>query len=267
MNVSALARTTFLRPTLRTPIFQPIWNNLHRLALWGMNIGPAGTVDEGGEDWALAWCANRSPMNQPFVVIDGGANVGQYASHAIRVLGERLRLYSFEPSPRMFAKLSSKLGDRPNIELLPFGLSDSESEATLYSHVGGEAEASLIKRDMSHWGITQEQVDRVRLRRLDDVCRELKIARIDLLKLDVEGHEFQALTGAGRMLESGRIRCIQFEFGAPNIESRIFFKDLFKLLNPHYRINRIVHNGLQPIPHYSEFHETFATSNFLAVAR
>jgi FkbM family methyltransferase len=265
--VNTLARTTLLRPTLRTPFFQPLWSKLHRLALWGMNIGPAGTVDEGGEDWAIAWCARQTPADQPFVVIDGGANVGQYASHAIRVIGPRIRMYSFEPSPRMFARLSSRLSGEPGVRLMPFGLSDAESECELYSHAGGEAEGSLVKRDMSHWGITQNQVDVVRLRRLDDVCLEEGIRRIDLLKLDVEGHELQALRGATQLLESRSIRCIQFEFGAPDVESRTFFKDLYKLLNPNYRIYRIVHNGLTLIPAYSEFCENFATSNFLAVAR
>jgi len=38
-------------------------------------------------------------------------------------------------------------------------------------------------------------------------------------------------------------------------------------LNPNYRIFRIVYQGLVPIDAYSEFHETFATANFLAVVR
>lgn len=264
---SQLARAVILRPSLRTRFFQPFWNKLHRLSLWGMNIGPAGAVDEGGEEWALRWCAGRTSPERPFVLIDGGANVGQYAGRALRIIGPKLQIYSFEPSPRTFAKLSARIGGRPGVHLMPFGLSASEREAELHSHAGGEAEASLVKRDMSHWSIEQNQVDRVRLRWLDDVCREEGITHIDLLKLDVEGHELEALRGAESLLNSRAVRCIQFEFGAPDIESRTFFKDIFKLLNQNYRICRIVHNGLLPIPAYSEFLENFATTNFLAVAR
>lgn len=256
-----------LRPALRTPLFQPVWKNVHRLALWGMNIGPGGYVEDSGEEWVLNWCASQTDATQPFVLLDGGANVGQYATTALRLLGDRLRMYCFEPSPRTFAKLSANLADEPRAHLMPFGLSDHEFQADLYSHAGGSAEASLARRDMSHWGIQQDQVDRVTLRRLDDFCESEGLGRIDFLKLDVEGHELPALRGAGRLLDTKAIRFIQFEFGAPDVESRTFFKDLYHLLAPNYGIYRIVHRGLAPIPEYSEFHETFTTVNFLAVAR
>lgn len=266
-NRGGFARTVLLRPCFRSTSLQPLWTTLNRLSLWGMNIGPAGRVGESGEDWVLRWCLRQTPSGQPFVIIDGGANAGQYASRALAAIGKRLRIFCFEPSPGTFARLSSKLGSRPEVRLMPFGLSDSDCQRNLYSHQGGSAEASLARRDMSHWGITQDRVESVRLRCLTDVCREENISRIDFLKLDIEGHELQAMRGARELLEARRIRFIQFEFGAPNIESRTYFKDLFQLLNPNYRLYRIVHNGLAPIREYSEFLETFATVNFLGVAR
>ena len=76
-----------------------------------------------------------------------------------------------------------------------------------------------------------------------------------------------ALRGAQNMIRNRRIRFIQFEFGAPDIESKTFFKDIFKFLSSDYRIHRVVYHGITPIDTYSEFHETFATANFLAVVR
>lgn len=262
-----MVRSLLLRPTLRTPVFQPFWSRLHRLSLWGMNIGPAGSLEEGGEDWVLHWCARQSSPDQPFVLIDGGANVGEYAARALQLIRRRLQVHCFEPAPRAFSKLANRLSAEPQVRLFPFGLSDATAECDLYSHEGGDREASLTRRDLSHWNLEQDRVERVLLRRLDDVCRDEGITRVDLLKLDVEGHELPALRGASALLESRSIRHIQFEFGSPDIESRTYFKDLFKLLNPNYRIYRIVHSGLASIEGYSEFHENFATTNFLAVAR
>ena len=262
-----LARAVLLRPALRRLRFQPIWSRLHRLALWGMNAGPAGSLGDSGEEWAIKWCAAQSSTHDTFVLFDAGANVGGYTQNAILALGDRLRAHCFEPSLATYRELERNLHRQPNVRLLPFGLTDIECTATLHSHAGGSKEASLVKRDMSHWGIAQSQTETVRLRRLDEYCREAGVDRIDLLKLDIEGHELKALQGAARMLEQGRIRHIQFEFGAPDIESRTFFKDLYYLLNPNYRLNRIVYRGLAPITSYSEFHENFVTTNFLAVAR
>jgi FkbM family methyltransferase len=246
---------------------QPVWEKLHRLALWGKNIGPAGSVRFSGEEWALCWCVNSAPAGAPFVLFDAGANKGQYATHALAVLGNRVQAHCFEPSPKTFAELAANLAGRKQVKLLPFGLSSQPCELQLYSHPGGSAEASLTRRDLSHWGLEQSIVETVTLRTLDDYCRESGIQRIDFLKIDVEGHEIEVLRGGTQMLRTRRIRKIQFEFGSPDIESRTFFKDIFQLLNPHYRIHRIVYEGLVPIDAYSEFHETFATANFLAVAR
>jgi hypothetical protein len=57
---------------------------------------------------------------------------------------------------------------------------------------------------------------------------------------------------------------IRFEFGPPQINARSFFRDLFKLLAPRYRILRV---GLTPIDTYHEIREVFRTTNYLAVAR
>lgn len=260
-------RSLLLRPGLRRPFLQPMWQSVHRLSLWGMNIGPAGRLEDSSEEWILDWCFRRSPRSRPFVLFDGGANVGDYTKDAIRIAGARLQAYCFEPAPTTFSQLSENLKGQPHVRLLNFGLSDAERVCEIYSHAGGAAEASLVQRDMSHWGVTQDIVQTVQLRRLDDFCRVEGVRHIDLLKLDVEGHELQALQGAEESLSSHRIRFVQFEFGAPDIESRTHFKDLFKLLNPNCRIHRIVHHGLAPIETYSEFHEVYATANYLAVAR
>ena len=268
MNTATqLLRGTLLRPTLRKPVFQPLWKNVHKLALWGMNIGPAGQLADSSESWVLEYCSRRLATAEKFILFDGGANVGHYTQDAMRIVGLRLEAYCFEPSPRTFAELKRNLSGANNVTLMPFGLSDESCERQLFSHVGGGAEASLVRRDMSHWGIQQDVVDTVQLRRLDDVCAAEGLSHIDLLKLDIEGHELNALRGAQSMIRNRRIRFIQFEFGAPDIESKTFFKDIFKFLSSDYRIHRVVYHGLTPIDTYSEFHETFATANFLAVVR
>ena len=262
-----IARTILLRPALRRPVMQPVWDSLHRLALWGKNIGPAGYVNDSSEEWALQWCVDQLPTDKPFVLFDAGANKGQYATQALALLGDRVHAHCFEPSPRTFAELSANMAGKNQVKLLNFGLSSKPGELQLFSHLGGSAEASLAKRDLSHWGIEQNIAETVALRTLDDYCRETATTSIDFLKIDVEGHEIEVLRGASAMLNERRIRFVQFEFGSPDIESRTFFKDIFHFLNPNYRIYRIVYHGLSPIDAYSEFHETFATANFLAVVR
>jgi hypothetical protein len=120
---------------------------------------------------------------------------------------------------------------------------------------------------LEHLGRAFHEVETVSLRRIDDICRELAIERVDLLKLDVEGHELAALEGARDLLERGAIWAIQFEFGGTNIDSRTFFRDFWQLLSPQYTIHRILWDGLLPIECYHERLETFLGANYLAIIR
>jgi hypothetical protein len=92
------------------------------------------------------------------------------------------------------------------------------------------------------------------------------VAEIDLLKLDVEGHEFDILEGVERMLSQQNIRFISFEFGGANIDTRTYFQDYFYLFKKYdYNIYRILPNSDPfPITQYDEVDETFRTTNYLA---
>jgi FkbM family methyltransferase len=53
---------------------------------------------------------------------------------------------------------------------------------------------------------------------LDDYCAEQGIERVDLLKLDVEGAEMEALRGAQQLLTRRRVGCIVFEISRSMVE-------------------------------------------------
>ena len=101
---------------------------------------------------------------------------------------------------------------------------------------------------------------------VDRYCDEHEIARIDLLKLDVEGHELDVLEGAARMLSRRQIGLITFEFGGTNIDSRVFFREIYnRLRQAEMTVGRITPSGyVFPMPIYRETYERFLATNFLA---
>lgn len=69
------------------------------------------------------------------------------------------------------------------------------------------------------------------------------------------------------MLESGKIKAIQFEFDEPNIKNRIFFKDFWNMLHPKYDIYYSLYNGLIKIEDYHYGLENFHCMNYLAIKK
>ena len=66
-------------------------------------------------------------------------------------------------------------------------------------------------------------------------CIKNNIDKIDLLKLDTEGSEYEVLLGGRKMLLNNKIKTIFFEFNEMNVFSRVFFRDFYKLLK-NYKI-------------------------------
>jgi hypothetical protein len=92
----------------------------------------------------------------------------------------------------------------------------------------------------------------------------MQIQRIDLLKLDTEGHELSVLEGARRLLESRAIDTIQFEFGGANIDSRTFLRDIVDVLRPTHGVYRLLKDGVEPLRN-DEREEIFTYANYIAV--
>ena len=82
-----------------------------------------------------------------------------------------------------------------------------------------------------------------------------------------EYYEFEALRGAAKMIDEGRIDFIQLEFGATTLAARVSFHDLWTLLSPKFELYRILKRGLHPIRRYEEVCELFMYQNLVAIRR
>lgn len=263
----AFGRKHFRRFISGKKWLQPLFKKLHSLSLMGLNFGGGDNVASSGEKNAISYLRRHTIRGTIPVVFDIGANAGLYTAEVLKDFGDKVEIHAFEPLKEAFAALSANMKHHTNVRAYNFGFGESERETSIYSNNPSSPLASCFNRRVAHLGIEMKYSETIELKRLDIFCSKHGIRQIDLLKIDVEGGELAVLKGTGSLLASGAIRLIQFEFGACNIDSRTFFKDFFYLLNPHYRIYRILKDGLEPVDKYTEACEVFLTTNYLAISR
>jgi FkbM family methyltransferase len=198
-------------------------------------------------------------------VFDVGARVGDWTKIALSFKKD-LNIHCFEPSVFTYRKLISN-NFPANVICNNFGLSSSKRKAKLFIFENGSGLNSLYRR----YGLEdvnglepQKKEEIVELDTLDNYCLKNNIHTIDLVKIDVEGHEFEVLKGMRNLLKEKKVKMIQFEYGI--VDARVFLKDIFDFFKDFdYRFYQIYHNKIQPIKAYNSELDNFRYKNFLIV--
>lgn len=133
--------------------------------------------------------------------LDVGSNVGLIA-FAVVSLRPDATVCAFEPNPSNAAawRHNQRLNNARQATLAEVALSDRR----------GRAEFS-VPSDSASGAIRRGGEESVSTARLDDYCNAHNVGHIDVLKIDVEGHEPAVLRGASGLLAAGAISTILCE--------------------------------------------------------
>lgn len=196
------------------------------------------------------------------IVFDVGANIGNY-TNSILELNSYARIYAFEPSKVAREILEKRFVNNSSVRVIPLALGRGNMTSTLWSDVHGSGLGSLQKRRLEHFEISLSNAEQVQVVNLDSWCEENAVYP-DLIKIDVEGSEFEVLIGSKETLKHARL--VQFEFGGSNIDSRTFFQDFwYFFVGLNFQIFRISRHGLIHLSKYCEDEEFFKTTNYVAL--
>jgi len=144
------------------------------------------------------------------VVLDVGANAGIYSLAALAVQPDAT-VHAFEPTPEIAARLreTAKLNGLDHLHVHQVAVLNKNGQATLKrfrGELGTNEGMNFIAEDIQEFG-----AERVQVVSLDQFCRDHSITGVDLLKLDVQGHEYSVLAGARSLITGGRVGRIFME--------------------------------------------------------
>jgi FkbM family methyltransferase len=147
----------------------------------------------------------RNVVKPGMLVLDIGGFLGWYTLFAARQVGTSGRVFVFEPDPRNYSLLTQNvrrngLGDR--VIALPDAVSDTTGVKPFFLHGGSQSRSSFAA------SLSEVTKINVKCVMLDEYFNESM--KVDVIKMDIEGSEMQALRGMERTLSRGHDKLTMF---------------------------------------------------------
>ncbi|MDB5001954.1 MAG: methyltransferase [Mucilaginibacter sp.] len=140
------------------------------------------------------------------IILDIGANTGVYSliSGSMNPLAQ---IYSFEPIKSVFEKLNYNIGlnsFKSEVKSYEVALSDFTGEATIYMEKNATHALSVTVNKSLLPDAVEYRTEKIKTIRLDEFIEKESLKKIDLIKIDVETHEPEVLSGMGIYLKKFR---------------------------------------------------------------
>ena len=227
--------------------------------------GDLGSAPEDNGEYALQERLLSLPASER-IWMDVGANVGEWTAHAIELARSRgipIQVHAFEPVDGTRALAQKRLEPfQSQLSLHGVALSDRTGESVVHVSSTSSSTNSLVREP------NRELVEqRVMLNTVDAFLKERKIAQVQFLKCDTEGHDFSVLKGARETLLRGGIDVLQFEYNHRWIYARAFLKDVYDFTEPMaYTVGRLCADGIELVPRWHPELERFFECNWVLVS-
>ncbi len=151
------------------------------------------------------------PLDKSSVVFDLGGYKGDFAA----AIHERYKckVYVFEPVMDFYQICVKRFEGNSKITCFPFGLSSTEGEFFISNEDNG---SSVVN------GKALESGERVKIKKITDFIKNEGIKRIDLIKINIEGGEYDVLPCLieGEMMKNIGFLQVQFHHFIPGAEKK-----------------------------------------------
>jgi len=141
--------------------------------------------------------------------VDIGANEGFFTVQAAKIVGPFGRVLAVEPQGRLqeVIRKNLELNGLTNVTLIKSAVSDQPGEAELHISPSTNTGSTGLSQS-TRYRVPQEVVP---VNTLEAILAKAGIQAVDLMKMDIEGFEYEAITGAEKLLKEKRIQALALE--------------------------------------------------------
>ena len=179
------------------------------------------------------------------IFFDVGAHMGLYTD-LVNKIYPNCKSFLFEPQSTIFNKVKEKYSSNNNVQVFNKAISDTEKKQNLYLNMHDltstlstfdeqssylNFKAKLYGTDIKNMSYGTELVQTITL---DKFMLEHNVDKIDLIKIDTEGHEFNVLKGLKNQIEN-----------VENILIEFHHRDLFLDYDPNKIHQHLIDNGFK----------------------
>lgn len=176
-----------------------------------------------------AFSVQKNIVENAKTIFDIGANYGDTVENYLALYPESI-IHAFEPSPEVFGSLTTRYLSNKNVNCYSFAIAEENKKSTFYTNSNPDTNSLLkpqkigLNSDKQTANIGVIEVESISI---DLFCISKNINEIDILKMDIQGGELQALKGAKNLLQNKRIKLIYAEtYFKKQYENQPLFHDI-----------------------------------------
>jgi FkbM family methyltransferase len=148
-------------------------------------------------------------------ILDIGAHTGDFAVE-MAARFPQVQIYSFEPLVDSYSKLVEKSKSLPRIRTFNYALGDTNGKVEIhknsFSPSSSVLEMAPLHRSAFPITATEQGIETIDIRRLDDVAKDFNLAVPLLVKIDVQGFEGRVILGGQDTLKSACALIVEVSF-------------------------------------------------------
>ena len=154
----------------------------------------------------------KEVLNPGDVIVDIGANVGVHTLVMAKEVGNKGKVYAFEPHPEISKRLLSNinLNKFNNVKVSNNALSNNTGELDFFVHNPKRLHKGQSTFYKEHLDGEARKI-KVEVDTLDNFAEKNKLKKINLIKIDTEGNDFKVLQGTEEVIKNFSPNLI-FEF-------------------------------------------------------